>query len=401
MSPDLIQENIINNKLQDGEEILWTGRPNPERFNRISNRFHLGIAFILFSCIFLTLAYSIVSHNKIDFPFQLIPIIFMIIGIAQITPYFIEKINAAKTVYIITNRRILIVVGHADSGVESYYSSSIRELERREYQNGEGDILFGSPDERDDLSPKVLMGYSTTRIIAPQLPTGIYGIRDAKEVENLIARIFFSGELNQATNADSIEFSALPASLSELLNQELQPDEKLLWNGIPERKRFPLITFPFLFMTVWTTFAYFISIFFVIIFITNHDKGFYAAAPMCLLFCFVGTMVMRSFFFEQKDVANSYYAVTSKRIIIATYGKKASSVKSAYRHDIIGTKLKKSRKHLGDVYFGSGLRPSSLFSQKTFVNNGQFFPDLPTALYGVQNAENVENLIVKQFLEAR
>lgn len=156
---------IIESQLYEGEKLLWFDKPNVKQilYKQITILlFILGLTITPVSIFFTILTYFLM----ILWVF-LIPLIATGIGLISY-PFLIYK-NSKKTIYAITNRRIIVVVNHekkmspiSDPGISdfagiiklplnkvfsrnnSYSKEALKNMfiEKREYADGSGDIIF-------------------------------------------------------------------------------------------------------------------------------------------------------------------------------------------------------------------------------------------------------------------
>jgi hypothetical protein len=110
-------------------------------------------------------------------PFQFFPLFgipFLIVGFGILTSPLWAYLTAKSTVYAVTDRRAMIMVGWPRAAVQSYGPADIRDLQRVEGADGRGTLMFAS---------QVWTGNNgfprSSRI-------GFVGISDVRAVEQLI-----------------------------------------------------------------------------------------------------------------------------------------------------------------------------------------------------------------------
>jgi hypothetical protein len=163
-----------------GEQALWIDQPIPGRYARQAWILTLfGIPWTVFSIIWTWGAF----HAARQFPGSQIAILFPLFGVPFIlaglgmlfSPYWL-KLRARNTVYILTQRRAIIISCGWLGGlnVRSFEPARMRDIQRRQHADGSGDIIF-LHDWRYDAHGN---SYSTN--------VGFKAVRDVKSVEDLI-----------------------------------------------------------------------------------------------------------------------------------------------------------------------------------------------------------------------
>ena len=112
---------------------------------------------------------------------------FVLVGLGFLSQPIIAAARARKTVYAITDRRLLIITsGLRSVRVDSYPLDSINILERTDRANGYGDIVFHKETEPTRVVTGFLyyekQGGGVTR-------TGFLGIPEVRKVEEAIQRL--------------------------------------------------------------------------------------------------------------------------------------------------------------------------------------------------------------------
>jgi hypothetical protein len=117
--------------------------------------------------------------------FYLPVIIFLLTGLVMMSsPWWMYR-EGSKTVYAVTDKRLLIITGGGSRSVQSFVDSRIVKVDSRigkiesvERSNGSGDIVFAEYVKHYQDSD----GYSRTRIER----IGFFGIPDVRSVEKLV-----------------------------------------------------------------------------------------------------------------------------------------------------------------------------------------------------------------------
>lgn len=190
----------LESELMAGERLLWAGQPNPMRLAQTHlGRSAGGIIFFVFTLMMFGFIFG--NFNMMDFGgmggfsssfglvssiFSLVLFIFLATSLWGIlTPVF-DYWKATRTIYGITNRRVIVREQGFSATVKSYSAEDIERIERREKADGSGDIII---DEETRLrSYRNSSGYNRTR--AYTVPVGLFGVRNVREVEALMLETF-------------------------------------------------------------------------------------------------------------------------------------------------------------------------------------------------------------------
>lgn len=177
---------MIENELQSGERITWTGQPIPGRTTKGSWGIILfGIPWTAFAVFWTYMASGPLRnthHNPgpIGYLFPLFGVPFILIGLAMLSSPFWLRRMAARTVYVLTDRRAILFTGGLRRGsmtVRSFQPDQLRQLQRNQNSDGTGDLIF-----TQDID---------TGKNGNQYPrdVGFIGIRDVKQVEELVRNL--------------------------------------------------------------------------------------------------------------------------------------------------------------------------------------------------------------------
>jgi hypothetical protein len=183
---DYTLERMAQNELGAGERLLWVGQPNPWRSTLTSFAIYLfAIPWTAFVIFWEAMALGMGSHVRNQSgPFLIFPLFgipFVLIGLGMLsTPIWVYR-KMRRTLYAVTDKRLLIIISGRSRTVQSYDERSIGDIQRREYTDGSGDIIFarklryGTDDNGTTTT-------STTNI-------GFLGIPDVRSVEKLVRDI--------------------------------------------------------------------------------------------------------------------------------------------------------------------------------------------------------------------
>lgn len=140
-------QSKVNAELQPGESIVWAGQPNPNR--RMMKGFLLWLFFIpwtAFALFWMTgvggLAWLTGGAGG-DFNFlALFGLPFILIGTCGLLSPLYLRMDAVRTVYVVTNQRILTISGVLGTKYRSFFPEQIQFVERKERGDGSGNLIF-------------------------------------------------------------------------------------------------------------------------------------------------------------------------------------------------------------------------------------------------------------------
>jgi hypothetical protein len=145
--------SVIELELEDSEEVLWAGRPDPKRmlFPSIFT-FGFGVVWTSFIVNFIYMWHSGPKDVKGPgglFGMQgilsnLFFVPFLVIGTGMLlSPLWFYR-KAKRTAYGVTDKRILIIESGRSRKVQTYGPADINNIERKERADGSGDLTFAS-----------------------------------------------------------------------------------------------------------------------------------------------------------------------------------------------------------------------------------------------------------------
>jgi hypothetical protein len=167
-------------ELQSGERIVWMDQPIPGRIARSAWPLVMfGIPWTAFSLFWIVMATKGVASSKDAGPFWLFPLFglpFVLIGFGMLSGPYWAKRGARRTAYVLTDRRAIIfkASGRGSMNVRSFEPGALTELNRTQYPDGAGDLVF-----TEDLRRGSKGRTYTTRI-------GFMAVRDVKSVEEMV-----------------------------------------------------------------------------------------------------------------------------------------------------------------------------------------------------------------------
>jgi len=171
---------LVENELQEGEKVVWLGQPIPRRFALGAIPIVLfGIPWTGFALFWMAGAAGFkipdFKHGFDLFPLFGIP--FVLIGFGMLSAPFWMMRAARRTVYVITDRRAIILAGGFHTTVRSFDLARLGDLRRRQRPDGSGDLIFERSltyDSDGDRRSKDI---------------GFLAIADVKGVEDLLRRL--------------------------------------------------------------------------------------------------------------------------------------------------------------------------------------------------------------------
>jgi hypothetical protein len=142
---EVFQEHLLK-----GENILWSGQPDPKVIFAPADLFIVPFS-VLWGGFMIFVIYSILSSmtngNNSEPPdvfFIIIPIIFMIIGLYFIFGrFFFKKWKKQRTYYAVTNRRVLVLMKAFGQQLHEYNIKLISGINKRVRADGIGTLTFG------------------------------------------------------------------------------------------------------------------------------------------------------------------------------------------------------------------------------------------------------------------
>jgi hypothetical protein len=177
-SHDSELQNQLWPELQNGEKLLWAGRPRQGLIFR-----SMDLLFIPFSIMWCGFAifweYSVLS-NDTPWLFKLWGIPFVAVGLYMTFGRFISEAQKRKrTVYGITNERIILQSGFFKTRTEFHELATLSNLAYEKSSSGFGHITFGQKYNRSRFS--LNEGWNQV-----QTSPGLFDIQDPGDVYKLI-----------------------------------------------------------------------------------------------------------------------------------------------------------------------------------------------------------------------
>ncbi len=149
-------EASLSNELLEGEELLWTGRPDPQRRHIVSPArvfLILGLVFLPIGLLAVLIGLALLLSSVFPPGFQagslglfipggvlfVLGLVYLLIGLVGFYP-------SRNMLYAVTNRRVIILRPGRYLRVSSYGKRAITQVHRFERPDGTGDLIFvGNP----------------------------------------------------------------------------------------------------------------------------------------------------------------------------------------------------------------------------------------------------------------
>ncbi len=130
---------------EPGESIIWSGKPKQGLLLRRSDLFMIPFS-LLWGGFAIFWEMSVLQTDAPGF-FALWGIPFVLVGLYMIVGrFFIEARQRARTVYGLTNRRVIIISGLLSKTTISIPLATLSEITMSEHKDNRGSITFGRPN---------------------------------------------------------------------------------------------------------------------------------------------------------------------------------------------------------------------------------------------------------------
>lgn len=169
---------VVTEEIEPGEQIVWIDRPVP----LISARG--TIPSVLIAIPWTAMGVYLIAAAKgvgmRPFPARagetvgLLGMMTVLMGLAMLSMPFWSMAKARGIVYVITNRRAIIIQKIWSTQIRSITPRHVKQFFRTQHSDGSGSIRFTHRTRPDSI------------IASPQMLVGFRGIRDVKDVERLL-----------------------------------------------------------------------------------------------------------------------------------------------------------------------------------------------------------------------
>jgi hypothetical protein len=177
-------QDKVKQELESGENIEWMDMPNPQFFTPAStSSFLFAIPWTAFAIFWMCGASGFEMPDFTE-GFDLFPLFgipFVLIGFGMLSSPLWAYKKASKSVYVITNRRAIILDGGWSTTIRSYNPDKLLNIYRKEKKDGTGDVII------DVRSWRGSEGDRRTEAL------GFLRISNPKEIENKLKKLAEQG----------------------------------------------------------------------------------------------------------------------------------------------------------------------------------------------------------------
>ena len=183
MTPSEAQA-IVQSELQPGESQQWSGIADPARAAlSVLPALLFGIPFAGFAFFWISMAYRGThaiseSSNPMARGFSLFPLFglpFLFIGLSMVSAPLIAYRKGLKTVYGVTDKRVLVISDGRSRTVRSCTPADIVSVDHCERAGGTGDVIIRTN--------------SILQTRNSQMTVGLLGLNNVKEVARLVLNL--------------------------------------------------------------------------------------------------------------------------------------------------------------------------------------------------------------------
>ena len=170
MNPNQITD-IVYWEMEPGEKPAWFGRPETLPYIGATTRLGwvlMGVPFAVVGSVLIPVA----------IPFG---VLFVATGISMLGSPVWNYLKARNTIYVVTNRRLVVIEHVLRRSVASLQGKSIEKVERRENRCGIGTLVFS----RVEMRVRREDGYNHSLVEEK----GFFGIRNVGEVWRLVMNL--------------------------------------------------------------------------------------------------------------------------------------------------------------------------------------------------------------------
>ena len=162
--------DIAGREMRSGEKLIWAERPIASvhaRREKLTALF--GVFFFGFSAF-----WTYTAANQGSFALVGVPLVVM--GLLTVLSPAWAYIRGKRTVYAISNQRLLILISFPRYRVASFGPHQIQRVERTERPDGSGDIV---------IHRETLQSGDVNRV----RETGFFGIREVRRIEKEVLKL--------------------------------------------------------------------------------------------------------------------------------------------------------------------------------------------------------------------
>lgn len=136
-------QDVISQELDQNEQILWSGQPNPNVYFAKGDLFLVPFA-LLWSGFAFSATFGTIVHGAPGL-FTIMPALFCIVGLyITIGRFIYKRIRKLKTYYVLTNKRVLEIIMTRSRKTKEIYLSQMQGLNSTVNRNKRGSITFSN-----------------------------------------------------------------------------------------------------------------------------------------------------------------------------------------------------------------------------------------------------------------
>jgi hypothetical protein len=299
---------LIDKELEKGEQIEWIDQP----------------VFFFFSKGFLILFWGILGwavfilwilNAGLAYPF----VIFVMVSLILLQ--IVERRRLQQTVYVITNQRVIIVIG---SLIKKYNANEIEVLNKTQNKNGSGNIFN-----------KIIMFENVRNV--EMVEQKLLKFKDIAKKENEYSdkqdkmSNYYSG--NNTNDTIGLSFDSIPLKSRELINNELEAGEVVEWIDQPVPYFFSIGTFVQLCC----------GIFLLYLGVLMKDRFLFFS----LLFWRLSSYMILMPILNPKRLLQIFYVITNRRVIIFN----GKNIEICNADGIVAVRRTQNRNGIGTIFF--------------------------------------------------
>ena len=174
--------NQFNSFLQDGEALVWTGKPKQGFLFQTMDVIFLPFMFFWMLITFTFIGVALFTNEPI---IGLIVMPHLLIGIGLVyARFFLDKKRRKNTFYAISNKRILIRTKTFSENTQSIYFQGLTNIQLKEKKDGSGNIELDKPSGLALLCSL----YPIKLFTGNQQLSQIEGVENVRETYDLIVK---------------------------------------------------------------------------------------------------------------------------------------------------------------------------------------------------------------------
>jgi|SRR5687767_15387212 len=148
MEIERAKKELVEAELGNGEKVLWVGEPDPLRDSlQVIPIFLFGVPWTIFSVSFM-LDWGW-PGGLMGFASLVFVGAFVVVGMGMLLAPAWAYSKARRSVYAITNERVLMIEGGNSKQVQSYREIGVGDIARKERADGSGDLSFAKKTTKD------------------------------------------------------------------------------------------------------------------------------------------------------------------------------------------------------------------------------------------------------------